>query len=454
VTRLEAGWIWHEGRLRRGLALELDEVGRLEGVVEVSGPPPAGRGDLALFPGFVNAHSHAFQWGLRGRVQRPAPLDGGGEAGAEPGAGAPTDFFSWRDHMFALADTLTPDSLFELSRRAFTTMRAAGYTAVGEFHYVHHAPDGHPCDPPTELAEVVVAAARTVGLRICLLHAAYLRPSGVASRVASGQRRFLDPDVETFLARHRALEGVVERMGDPSVTVGAAPHSVRTVPADALAELARRTSGPLHLHLNEQRRELAEVEAEHGLRPLDVVERAGALLPRTTLVHMTHASEAEVARTASAGAGICFCPTTERDLGDGIGPGLAACQLGVALSIGSDSQVQVDPLEELRLLEGNERLRREARLVLPPHAGSSLAATLLDVGSAGGAAALQLPTGRFARGLWADVVAIDLADPDLAGLDPELVPDALVFGASPRALRASWVGGRREPGAPVGRFEA
>jgi formimidoylglutamate deiminase len=419
VTSLQAAWTWIDGRLEPACRVDIADDGRIAAVGPATGPPDRDRREVALLPGFVNAHSHAFQWGLRGVVQQG------------------------RDALFALADRLDLDGLHALSRRAFRAMRRAGYTAVGEFHYLHHQPDGTPYTPATATALAVIEAARLEGLRICLLHAAYLRPSGLVADWAAGQRRFRDPDPEAFLARHRQLADAVVGLGDSHVGLGVAPHSVRTVPADALAEIGRATAGPLHVHVNEQRREIEECRAEYGLRPFDVLDRAGLLGGRTTLIHMTHADDGELARTAAAGAAICFCPTTERDLGDGIGPSRAATASGIRQCVGSDSQARIDPFEELHLLEGHERLRSEARLVLEPPAGRSLAAHLIDVGTRGGADALQLGCGAIEAGRWADLVEIDLSDPDLAGVEPGHLPEAIAFSATPRAVRATWVGGSR-----------
>jgi formimidoylglutamate deiminase len=292
------------------------------------------------------------------------------------------------------------------------------------------------------MAIAVVGAARAAGLRICLLHSAYLRPSGVDPDVAPGQRCFIDDDPSEFLARHRVLESWVNELGDPAVTLGIALHSTRTVPADQLASLASQTSGPLHIHVNEQRREIDECHTEYGRRPLALIDTAGALSARTTLIHMTHATDDELDKVAASGAGICFCPSTERDLGDGIGPNGGAALRNIPLSIGSDSQTQIDPMAELRMLEGHERLRRERRLVLKPPDGMSTGAYLLDVGTRGGARALGLQTGTIEPGAWADLVAVALHDPDLVGVAAGNLPEVLVFSSSSRAVHSTWVAGR------------
>jgi formimidoylglutamate deiminase len=433
VIHLRPAWAWIEGRLRSAPAIEIGDEGHIVDVALGSGVPDAELENVAILPGFVNAHSHAFQWGLRGQVQRD------GQGGS---------FFSWRDRMFDLVAELDIEDVFQLSRRAYRAMRSAGYTTIGEFHYLHHRPDGSPYQPETALAEAVVEAARSVDVRLCLLHSAYLRPSGVDPRISPGQVRFLDPSAEAFLERHDLLSDLLTEIDDPLISLGVAPHSIRTVSRDDLWQLARETDGPLHIHLNEQAREVDEALAEYGERPLDVVAEAGLLGPRTTLIHMTQSTRDELELTLGSGAGICFCPTTERDLGDGIGPSRDCLELDIPLSIGSDSQVQIEPFAELRLLEAHERLRHQARLLLPSGPGQSRAARLLEIGTSGGARALRVPSGAIRRGAWADLVEVDLTDPDLEGFEPDLLPDLLVFSATPRSIRATWVAGRRHVAHP------
>jgi formimidoylglutamate deiminase len=434
MIEIRPAWAWLPDGLHSGVSVFIDENGRIASVEKTDAPPHQDLEDVALFPGFVNAHSHAFQWGLRGLVQN------------EESEG---NFFSWRDRMFDLANTLNPEEIYRLSLSAFKAMRASGYTAVGEFHYVHHQPDGTPYNRPTELAEAVIEAARKTGLRICLLHTAYLRPSGVDDRLSPGQSRFIDPSAEVFLARHQMLLDTIERMGDDRVTAGVAPHSIRTVPLEAISLLMKQTKGPFHLHINEQPREISESLKEYGMRPLEVVSRAGALTSRTTLVHMTHAEEQEIQKAAQSGATICFCPTTESDLGDGIGPSKMALEHGINCSIGSDSQVQMNPFEEMRLLEQNERLKLQKRLVLPADINRTLSHRLLDVGTTGGALSLDLSAGAIKPGNWADFMEINLSDLDLLGADPACIPDIVVFSVSPRAVRGTWVGGQRNEAPPL-----
>jgi formimidoylglutamate deiminase len=366
-----------------------------------------------------NAHSHAFQVGLRGIGERPAPE-----------AHAADDFWSWRTAMFGLAAKLDPDAMYAIARRVYDEMAAAGYGAVGEFHYVHHQPDGTPYDQPNVMAYAVARAARDAGLTIVLLPAAYHRDGwdGADRPPQPGQRRFCDPDVEAFLARVDALRGWAH--SEPGVHVGVAAHSVRAVPAAWLAAIARYAGEHglvRHVHAHEQRRELAECAAEHdGATPIELLHRTGFLGPRTSLVHGIHVTRQDVARLAETGTIVVSCPTTEGNLGDGHLPALAYRDAGVRLAIGSDSQVRVDPFEEARELETGARREgqtRHALLATAPH--GDLWATLV----ANGRASLGLDAAPPQR------VAIDTAHPQLAGVAPHDLARALVTSATAAVVR-------------------
>jgi formimidoylglutamate deiminase len=323
-------------------------------------------------PGFVNAHSHAFQRALRGKV-----------------AGA--DFWGWRDAMLGHARDLTPDMVRRDYAAVYAEMRAAGYTAVGEFHYI-----GLP------EAEAAVEAAAEAGIQIVILLSAYAR---------GGLDRFRQPSVSAYLEQ-------VETLRDRGVAVGVAPHSVRACPRDWLEEIGRYAAAEgviLHVHADEQPREIEECLAEHGLRPIELLAESGCVGPRTTVVHAIHADEHELDLVAEAGAVVCLCPTTEANLGDGFPPLPALIERGIALCIGSDSNARIDPLEELRELEGTARRLALRRNVIPPE-------TLLELGSAGGAASLGLER-------W-DEVEVDLEHRSLAAIPEDEVPVALLFGCS------------------------
>jgi formimidoylglutamate deiminase len=357
-------------------------------------------------PGFVNAHSHAFQRMLRGRVERVDP--------AQPH----DDFWTWREAMYEAASSLDPESIYEVSLLAYREMVAAGFVAVGEFHYPHHRPDGTPYDDPNAMAKAVVAAARDAGIEIVLLMTAYAR-AGAGRPPTPGQRRFCDPDVAAYLRRVEALAAECQ--------VGVAPHSVRAVPREWLEEIARFAEGAglvTHIHADEQPREIEECREEHGMTPIELLAETGILGPRATVVHATHAGERELDLLAETGATVCACPITEANLGDGFLPAAALLARGVPVCIGSDSNVRIDPFEELREIEGSARRLVERRNVLVPPGDTGPTGWLLDVGRANGARALGLDAAAISP------ITVSLDAPQLAGIAADDVETALVFGAS------------------------
>ena len=327
-------------------------------------------------PGFVNAHCHAFQRELRGRTE-------GG------------DFWAWRDSMLDLASHLAPEQVRTDYVDVYREQLAAGYTAVGEFHYLG-----------LEEAVAAAEAAEEAGIAFVLLYAAYAR---------GGIERFRQESVADYL-------GQLESLRARGLDVGVAPHSVRACPRAWLEELAAYASEeglPLHAHADEQPREIDECIAEHGVRPIELLADCGCLGPETTLVHATHANERELDLIAEAGARICLCPTTEANLGDGFAPVEQLCERGIGICIGTDSNVRIDPLEELRELEGIARRRTLRRNVVSPD-------SLLRFGSDEGAASLALES-------W-DEIQVDLEHPSLGGVEEEDVFAALVFGCSAEVL--------------------
>ncbi|MDM7832498.1 formimidoylglutamate deiminase [Cellulomonas edaphi] len=359
----------------------------------VTAGTPAEPGDHRLpgvvLPGFANAHSHAFHRALRGRTH------GGGGS-----------FWTWREQMYALADTLTPDAYLDLARATYAEMVLAGVTAVGEFHYLHHAPGGARYDDPNVMAEALRQAARDAGLRVTLLDTAYLA-GGIGTPLQGAQLRFGDADADAWAARVAAIRP------DDTLTVGAAIHSVRAVPLDDLARIAAAAAGrPLHVHLSEQRLENEQALAAFGATPTRLLADAGALGPATTAVHAVHLDPDDVAALGSTRTGVCLCPSTEQDLGDGMAPGAAMRAAGARLSVGSDQHVRTDLLAEARSVELHERLAGETRGVLTP-------AELVELLTRGGRASLGDPTGgRLAPGGPADLVAVRTDTPRTAGADP------------------------------------
>lgn len=363
-----------------------------------------------LLPALTTAHSHAFQRGMRGAAQRR-------------GAGDADDFWTWRGQMYHLATSLTPESIERISRVAFRELRRAGIDTVGEFHYVHHTPNGTPYARRTELAERVVQAALDEGLRIALLRTAYFR-AGPGREPEPGQRRFCDRSVDDVLADLDALRALYA--GDPRVVIGVAPHSVRAVPPELLVPLARYAEQyalPFHMHVSEQPREVDECVAETGRRPAELLADLGVLSSRFVAVHATQLAPHEARLLGEAGAFACVCATTERDLGDGLPELTALREAGVRLCTGIDSHVLTDPFDDLRALETHERLRTKSRVTFAPPSGTP-AEQLWREGSVHGALACGFagPSRQL---------TIDPDHPTLALVAEENLLDAIVFSGHP-----------------------
>ncbi|HEY3992837.1 MAG TPA: formimidoylglutamate deiminase [Ktedonobacteraceae bacterium] len=379
---------------------------------------------VALLPGFVNAHSHVFQRALRGHTHRPLSRQ--------------DTFWTWRRAMYAEAERLDPARLYASALRTYREMLAAGYTTVGEFHYVHHQPDGQPYTKPNAMSEAVLQAGREAGIRVVLLMTAYAQ-SGFGQPPEKGQLRFCDESVEAYLER-------VEALRIAGVPVGVAPHSVRAVPASwfhAIAEYSRVHQLPLHVHADEQHAEIEQTQAACGCTPVELLERLGALHEHTTVIHATHANSTEIALLAHSGSTVCVCPTTEGDLGDGIAPYAELLAAAIPLAIGADSNTRLDPLEELRWAEYSARMRYQRRRVLVADELASPGSLLLAAGTVAGARSLGLSSGEIAAGQPADLVAINLNHPALAGWTSADLLDVLFFGASAEVIVGTWVQGRK-----------
>jgi formiminoglutamate deiminase len=382
-------------------------------------------------PGFANCHSHAFHRALRGRTQR------------EQGS-----FWTWRDTMYSVASRLDPDSYYALARAAYDEMALTGVTAVGEFHYLHHRADGGRYDEPNVIGLALVAAARDAGLRITLLDTCYLS-AGFGAAPEGVQVRYSDGTAAAWAERVVALSGHDETAA-PDVVVGAAIHSVRAVPREALSTVAAALPGaPLHAHVSEQVAENDGCLAAYGLTPVQLLAEHGAVSDTLSAVHATHLAEDDVKRLGAAAAYACFCPTTERDLGDGIGDAVGLVDAGAGLTLGSDSHAVVDPFEEMRAVELNTRLATQQR-------GHLRAADLLRAGTATGHASLGFDdAGTIAPGQWADLVTIDLTGPRTAGTGRG--EETAVFAAGPDDVRHVVASGRvveRDPDAVGRRLEA
>jgi formimidoylglutamate deiminase len=313
---------------------------------------------------------------------------------------------------------------------------------VGEFHYLHTSPDGRPYDDPNLLSKQVIAAAQSVGIRIVLLRCAYLR-SGYQLQRDPGQTRFFETAPE-FLANMDALVG--EYLGGSAeVCLGVAPHSIRAVPFDDLCQIvtwARDKSLPLHMHMAEQVAENEACMREYGATPVALLGRSGLLGPDWTAVHAIHIAAEETRMLADAGATICSCPTTERNLGDGILAADQAMQAGVRVAFGSDSQAQIDPLEDARELDYHLRLTHQQRAILDQIGGQNLAARLFDCATVNGARSLAVPTGTLATGSFADFFTVDLRDISIAGHSADDLLPLIVFGMNRTAIRDVAVNGK------------
>lgn len=418
----------------RADAALLVEDGLITDIVDdvPSGVPCVDLGPSAVVPGQVNAHSHAFQRAIRGRTEATASALGGDD-----------DFWTWRRQMYAVALTCDLDEVALIARMAFIEMALSGITSVGEFHYLHHQPDGTPYPDPNAMAHRIIEAARAVGLRITLLRVAYHR-AGFAQPPNPDQRRFVEPSVEVYLARADALRQAWA--GDDRVTIGLAPHSIRAVPAPWLRAIAAHvttTPQPVHVHVCEQPAELAQSVREYGCGPIEVLDRAELLGPGTTLVHAIHLDDTALALLKQHRPMVCACPSTERNLGDGVIPARALMEAGIPLCLGSDSHTQIDPWAEMRQVEYHERLLHQRRNVLAPFAddGQTTARALWPMGTTHGAESLGQAGGLLAPGAPADFVALDLEHPTLAGLPPSALLAGVVFSMPPGAVREVYVGG-------------
>ncbi len=432
----ETGWlpevVYRAGRFESGVAMMVDAGGR---IARFSRAPEDTRGARrlrrrAMLPGMVNGHSHTFQRLIRGRAERRS------------GAGRDT-FWTWREAMYAAAARLGPEEVRAAAAMAFLEMLLAGVTAVGEFHYLHHQPDGTPYEERNLLARKVLEGAREAGLRVALLRTAYVR-AGFGKAPNPGQARFLTPRVEDFVADTEALIREVE--GDGMAWVGVAPHSVRAAPVEYLrdvAEYARGRGLALHMHAAEQPGEVEECVAEHGRRPVELLADAGVMEGKFTAVHAIHITGEEARLLGRAGATVCACPTTERNLGDGAVPADVLAAEGVRMSLGSDSNAQIDPLEDARELEYHLRMKRLERAVLAPdESAEGLARLLFDCASRHGAESLGAPSGSLEEGRPADFFTVDLDDPALNGAGEEALLSNVVFAGGRAAIREVAVGGR------------
>jgi len=391
-----------------------------------TGADPAARDErhaLAL-PGLPNLHSHAFQRGMAGLAERRGASD--------------DSFWTWREAMYRFVDRLTPDHLRAIAALAYAEMLESGFTRVGEFHYLHRDRDGRRFAEPAAMSLAIIDAAAETGIALTHLPVFYAHGGFGGAAAGEGQRRFVEDrdGYATLLAR---LRGALA--SSPDAVLGVAPHSLRAVTPDELADVVGLAEGPIHIHIAEQRKEVADCVAWSGARPVEWLLDHAPVDARWCLVHATHMSEAEAARLGASGAVAGLCPITEANLGDGLFAAAPFLAAGGVYGVGSDSNVLIDATEELRLLEYGQRLAAHGRNRLAPPGGSTGGA-LYRAALAGGARALGAAAG-LAAGAPADFVTLDTAHVSLAGREGDAVLDALIFAAGSRAIDGVWRRGRR-----------
>lgn len=428
---IEAELTWTGAAFETGVQVVVNGAGRIASVGPGEAPTTLALRGRALLPGFVNVHSHAFQRGLRGAGEQ-----------FPKGAG---DFWSWREAMYGLAGRLDAAAFRRVCTQAFSEMRRAGITSVGEFHYLHHA---EPALADFLLDELVLEAAAEVGIRLVLLETFY-KTGGIGKPLEGAQKRFETPSLDGYWKQMDRLAPLL----DPSLqSLGAVAHSIRAARPKEIAELhreARRRGLVFHMHVEEQPKEIEDSLAAYSARPMAILADFLDLSPQFTAVHCTHTAAEDMARFTAAGANVCICPLTEANLGDGLADLPAIHGAGGALCLGSDGNSRISMLEEMRWLEYGQRLARERRGVLRDRAGK-VALPLWAAATTAGARSLGLATGSIAPGLWADFVAVDLGAPTLEDVSPGELAEALVFGCAEEVIAGTCVGGRWE-GADGGR---
>jgi formimidoylglutamate deiminase len=430
MTSFFAETAWLPEGWARDVRFEVDGDGSLSAVTPGADPAGAERLRGPVVPGMPNLHSHAFQRAMAGLAERA-----GGKGG--------DSFWTWRSVMYAFLDRLGPEETEAVAAQLYVEMLKAGYTAVAEFHYLHHDPAGRPYADPAEMSLRILAAAGRAGIRLTHLPVLYAHAGFGGRPPDEGQRRFVNGVEGLMRIRERAAAAA---RGDPRLRLGLALHSLRAVTpeemAEALAALDAADPGsPVHIHIAEQVKEVEDCLAWSGSRPVDWLLDHAPVSHRWCLVHATHMSADETRRLARSGAVAGLCPTTEANLGDGLFPAAAFLAERGGFGIGSDSHVSVSPVEELRWLEYGQRLFHRARTLLAEASTPSVAERLWRDAGLGGARALGVTAGRLAAGCRADFVVLDAEAPTLAGRMAEGLMDALVFSGNVPAVRDVAVGG-------------
>jgi formimidoylglutamate deiminase len=400
------------------------------GAVTGEGAASARRLQGPVIPGMANLHSHAFQRAMAGLGERRS-----GEADS---------FWTWRETMYRLVSLLRPEDMEAIAAQLFVELLESGYTAVAEFHYLHHGKDGQAYATLTETSRRIIAASKRAGIRLTHLPALYMQ-AGFGGKPLSAEQKRFGNSVEQFTRLMDELH--TEYARDPTVRIGLALHSLRAVDLAAMRRVTEHWStldngAPIHLHVAEQTREVDECLAFYGSRPVQWLFDNAAVDERWCLVHATHMVDAEVGAVAASGAVAGLCPTTEANLGDGIFPAAAFVERGGRFGIGSDSQVSLSPMEELRLLEYGQRLVSRRRAVLASGEQPSTGRNLYQSAARGGAQALGIVAGELSPGARADFVVLDAESPGLYGRQGDALLDALLFSDSRNAIKSVWVGGR------------
>lgn len=422
-----------------GVVIEIDDAGLIGAVGSNADASGCTRIEGAVLPGMGNLHSHAFQRAMAGLAERTGKADP-----RHPGLAAGDDFWGWRDVMYGFLARLTPDHVEAIAGWLYLEMLKGGYTGVGEFHYLHNAPDGAPYDDASEMSSRIVAAARRTGIALTLLPVLYQSSDFGGQAALDAQVRFAK-STDDYLAMIETLHA--RYGGERNFRLGVAAHSLRAVPPEALAEMIRAAGAidpamPIHIHIAETTREVADCIAWSGAPPVAWLLDHAEIDNRWCLVHATHMSEDETTRAARTGAIAGLCPSTEANLGDGLFALPDFLREGGRIGIGSDANTALDPFEELRLLDYGQRLIHRKRTPSLPDQNASIGAALWRRSLEGGAAALGTKTGRLAPGYRADLIVLDTEHPGLAGRTGDTLLDSLIFAPVRDAVRDVMVGGR------------
>lgn len=419
---IEADLTWVDGRFEADVKITVGSKGQIDAVGFSELTPTVRLGDRAILPGMINAHSHAFQRGLRGRGETFDQGDG--------------SFWSWREAMYGLVDRMDEETVYALSKQAFGEMLTAGITTVGEFHYLHHDArcEGYAFD------EIVLKAAADAGIRIVLLNT-YYAAGGIGEPLEGAQRRFGSPSLDAFWLQMDRLQTLIDHQ---TQSLGVVAHSIRAADIEditALHEEAQRRRLVFHIHVEEQRKEIEDCVAHYARRPMQLLTERLEIDDRFTAIHCTHTDSTDMDSYLAAGGNVCICPLTEANLGDGIADVPDILRHNGRICLGTDSNARISFTEEMRWLEYVQRLTGERRGVCTD-VGGSCASSLWHIATTNGAHALGIKTGQVEAGYAADFVAIDLNHPSLEGWSTKTLLDALVFGSSNEAIAATCVNGR------------